>query len=57
MDKYLVTGKVKLEEVREFTKEIEAKSENDAKEKVYALFGSQNGLRRERIFIDKITKQ
>jgi ribosomal protein L20A (L18A) len=42
---------------RTFTKQINAESELAAKEKVLALFGSQNGLKRSMIRIDKIEKK
>ena len=43
-------------EKRPFTKEVEAKSENHAKELVYALLGSQNGIKRTNVKIAEISK-
>lgn len=54
---YKVTGKVLLgREERTFTKMVEAPSENAAKEKVYALFGSVNGVKRNGVRIGKVEK-
>ncbi len=53
--KYSVSGDMKLgSERRKFLKTVDAKSENDARNKVYALFGSLNGLQRSMINIVKI---
>jgi ribosomal protein L20A (L18A) len=41
---------------REFCKEIEAESENHAKELLYALLGSQNGVKRSTVKITEIKK-
>lgn len=54
--KFSITGKIGLEGQRPFTKKVEAKSEQDARDKVYALFGSQNRLKRSAITIEKVTK-
>jgi len=54
MAKYIVSGKIKLKEMRTFAKEIEAPSENAAKNIVYGLFGSQNKLIRSKIIIEKV---
>ena len=52
-----VSGKIMLgKEERPFAKKIEAASENAAKEKTYALFGSHNGVKRTRIKIEKVVK-
>ncbi len=53
--KYSVSGDMKLgSEKRKFVKTVEAKSENDAKEKVYALIGSLNGLQRSMVNIKEV---
>ncbi len=53
--RYSVSGEMKLgPEKRKFTKIVEAKSENDAKEKTYALIGSLNGLQRSMIKIASV---
>ena len=58
MVKFTISGRIKLgKEKRIFTKEIEGKSENDAKEKVYALFGSYNKVKRVNVIIEKVEKQ
>ncbi|MFH1394238.1 MAG: 50S ribosomal protein L18Ae [Candidatus Micrarchaeota archaeon] len=54
---FSVYGKIRLgKEERTFRKDIEAVTENAAKEKTYALFGSQNGVKRNKIIIDKVEK-
>lgn len=53
--KYSVSGNIKMgSEKRVFAKTVEAKSENDAKEKVFSLFGSMNGLQRSMVNIEKV---
>ncbi len=54
--KFIVEGELKLAHPRTFKKEIEANSENHAKELVYSLFGSNNGLTRKKIIIKKVAK-
>lgn len=56
MAKFTISGKIRLGEERKFTKELEAINENDAREKVYALFGSNNRLKRTNIIIENVTK-
>jgi ribosomal protein L20A (L18A) len=52
-----ISGKIELNSgERTFTKQVEAKSELDAKHKTYALFGSTNGLKRNKIKIEKVEK-
>lgn len=54
---FTINGTITLgKEGRAFSKKVEAASENAAKEKVYALFGSENGVKRNRIKIEKIEK-
>ena len=54
---FTINGTIVLgKESRVFSKTVEAPSENAAKEKVYALFGSENGVKRNRIKIDKVVK-
>jgi ribosomal protein L20A (L18A) len=53
--KFNISGQLKLKGGnRTFEKEIEAKSEKDAKDKAYALFGSTNRLSRRQIIIEKV---
>ncbi len=55
--KFSVYGKILMgKEERTFQKEVEAATENAAKEKIYTLFGSKNGLIRTKIKISKIEK-
>lgn len=57
MAKFIVEGSIRLEAVpRPFTKEVEAKSESMAKDRIYTLFGSNNGLQRSKIKITSIKK-
>jgi ribosomal protein L20A (L18A) len=55
--KFTVSGKITLGmEERAFVKEVEAASENAARHKAYGLFGSQNGLPRNKVRIEKVEK-
>lgn len=52
-----ISGTIVLgKETRTFTKKVEAPTENAAKEKTYALFGSVNGLKRNKVRIEKVEK-
>ena len=54
---FKVSGKIVLgNEERTFTKVVDAESESDAKHKAFALFGSTNGVKRNKIKIDKVEK-
>jgi ribosomal protein L20A (L18A) len=54
---FKVSGKITLgTEERAFTKVVTAESENDAKHKAFALFGSTNGVKRNKIKIEKVEK-
>jgi ribosomal protein L20A (L18A) len=55
--KFTVSGSIKLKKgPRSFSKDIEAKSKNDATQKVYALFGSSNRLKRNAVEIKEISE-
>lgn len=55
--KFQIEGKIRLgKDSRKFTKTIDAPSEGAAKEKVMALFGSQNRAKRNAIQIEKVEK-
>ncbi|MFH2105867.1 MAG: 50S ribosomal protein L18Ae [Candidatus Micrarchaeota archaeon] len=55
--KFNVSGQLKFkDQKRVFEKEIEAKSEKDARDKTYALFGSTNRLSRREVIIGKVQK-
>ena len=57
MTTFTVSGKVALgREERPFSKTDDAPSENAAKEKTYALFGSVNGVKRNKVRIEKVEK-
>ncbi len=57
MAKFNVSGKITLgSEERPFSKEIEAETENAARHRAYAVFGSANGVKRNKIKIDKVEK-
>lgn len=52
-----VYGTIKLGKgQRKFSKSVEAATENAARDKAYALFGSNNKVRRSNIAIAKIEK-
>jgi ribosomal protein L20A (L18A) len=54
---FIVSGKIMLgKENRTFSKKVTAESENDARHKAYALFGSANGVKRNKMRIEKIEK-
>jgi len=53
-----VEGKLKFgSEIRRFSKSIDAKNENDARNRIFAEFGSKNGLPRSAITIERIAKE
>lgn len=55
--KFSVYGNIRLgTENRNFVKIVEAQTENAAKEKAFALFGSMNGVQRSKIKIEKVEK-
>ncbi|MFP3950381.1 MAG: 50S ribosomal protein L18Ae [Candidatus Micrarchaeia archaeon] len=57
MDKFKITGEMKVgEEYRKFTKEVEANTENHARETVFALIGAQNGIKRTNVRISEVSK-
>ncbi len=52
-----ISGTIMLgKEKRPFSKTIEAPTENAARDKAYGLFGSHNGVKRNRIIIEKVEK-
>ncbi|MBD3210602.1 50S ribosomal protein L18a [Candidatus Micrarchaeota archaeon] len=54
---FAVSGTITLgKESRAFSKTVEAPTEDFAKEKVFTLFGSMNGVKRNRIKIEKVVK-
>lgn len=54
---YRVKGRLTLgSENQIFVKEYKATCEDDIKEKVYQVFGSKHGLKRNKIFIDDIVE-
>ena len=55
---FKVSGKITLgKSQRTFEKVVEAPSEAAAQHKVYALFGSTNGVARNKVSIEKVEKQ
>ncbi len=55
--KFSIKGEFRLgRENREFCKEVEAESENHAKEMIYSLLGAQNGVKRTTVKITHIEK-
>lgn len=57
MPKFTINGKINVGKKRTFTKEVEAVNEKDARDKVYALFGSHNRLKRVNITIESVAKK
>lgn len=50
--KYTIEGEIRFKgEARKFQKEVEAKSQKQATDKVYALMGSAYGIKRDRVKI------
>ncbi|VVB99363.1 50S ribosomal protein L18Ae [uncultured archaeon] len=57
MVKFTVSGTVGIPNgTRKFEKEVEARSERHAKDLVYALFGSVNGVNRKKVKIESVAK-
>lgn len=55
--RYLIKGTIQFpDELKSFSKEVEGKSKNHAKQHLYSLFGSNNRMRRNKIKINTITK-
>ncbi len=55
--KFRISGEIKIgSEQRKFTKEVEAQTENHAKELVYSLFGSHSGIKRTNVKMTEIKK-
>lgn len=55
--RFTVSGKMTLgSEERTFSKTVEAASEGAAKEKSFALLGSQNGVSRNKVKVEKVEK-
>lgn len=54
--KFLVSGEVGLNEWRKFSKEVEAETPAAARERVYALFGANNRVKRSKVKISSVTK-
>ncbi len=55
--KFTVSGTVDIPNgTRKFSKEVEAKSERHAKDVVYSLFGSSNGVKRNKVRIESVSK-
>ncbi len=54
--KYLIQGKMRIhKEWRKFSKEVEADTEKYARELVYSLLGSQNGVKRSEVKIESVS--
>ncbi|MBU0532455.1 50S ribosomal protein L18a [Candidatus Micrarchaeota archaeon] len=54
---FTISGTLMLgKERRTFAKTVDAQTEKAATERVYALFGSENGVKRNNIKIEKIEK-
>jgi large subunit ribosomal protein LX len=54
---YTLSGNVRIgQRTEKFTKTVEAKDEPSAKELVYTLFGSEHGVKRRWVNIEKVEK-
>ena len=54
---FKVSGRISLgSSERAFSKIVQAESENDAKHKAFSLLGSNNGVARNKIKIEKVEK-
>ncbi|MEM2949413.1 MAG: 50S ribosomal protein L18Ae [Candidatus Bilamarchaeaceae archaeon] len=54
---FQIEGKIQLGSAeRAFKKTVKAKTENEARKKVIALFGSLNGVKRTAVRIDKLER-
>jgi large subunit ribosomal protein LX len=54
---FTVNGTITLgKEQRSFSKTVDAPSENAARERIYAHFGSVNGVKRVMVKIEKVEK-
>lgn len=60
MSEFIINGRFRTERVgknwRPFSKTVESQSQNNAKELVYSLLGSEHGLKRNLIKIDEINE-
>lgn len=55
--KFTVSGTLNIPNgTRKFEKQVDAKSEKHAKDLVYALFGSVNGVNRKKVKIESVAK-
>jgi large subunit ribosomal protein LX len=55
MKKFVVTGTFKAGHSWEkFTKNVESQNDKNAREKVYSLFGSKHGIKRDLIKINEV---
>ncbi|MBI4399495.1 50S ribosomal protein L18a [Candidatus Micrarchaeota archaeon] len=56
--KFVVEGEMQFkDQIRKFTKSVDAASEKMARERVYSLIGSNNGLKRDKIRIVAVKKE
>jgi len=60
MSEFIVNGRFRTERVgknwRPFSKVVESHNENNARELVYSLLGSEHGLKRNLIRIDEVNE-
>jgi len=55
--KFVLSGNIRIgQRTEKFTKTVEAKDEAEAKERTFALFGSEHGTKRRWINIEKVAK-
>ncbi len=60
MSEYIINGRFRTERVgknwRPFSKAVVSQTENNARELVYSLLGSEHGLKRNLIMIDEVNE-
>jgi large subunit ribosomal protein LX len=58
MSEFVINGRFRIERIgknwRKFSKVVDGSNENNAKERVYSLLGSEHGLKRRLIRIDEV---
>ena len=55
--KFNVSGEIKIKNgLRKFEKSVDAKSEKQARDKIFAMFGSSNRLKRTAVNISTVSK-
>jgi len=60
MSEFIISGRFRTERIgknwRPFSKVVESQNENNAREQIYSLLGSEHGLKRNLIKIDEVNE-